>query len=115
MCNGFNLTRSKSSRRNLQSREATDLLETPRIDLTHGICPRIQIRIHSARQPDGVGLQIPAEIGHIVAVEVVMEAGLAVIFLARQAQAVGDGGSGHPALSEGLVGRRPDLRLAAVE
>lgn len=78
--------------RNRTRRSWIALLQPQRIHHPHRISPGIDIGVHIARQPDGVGLEVAAGGGVVVAILIVVEVGEGLLLTGKAEQ--GDGGEG---------------------
>jgi len=88
-------------------------LQASEVNVHHRTSRRIEERINPALEPDGVGGDIAANGGVVVAVPVIEQAGFRVIELPRHAQV--DGGAAAGAAAAEGVGRPcPDLRPARI-
>jgi len=84
-----------------------------RVNHHHRTSRRIEERIDTTLEPDGVGADVAACGGVVVAVPVVEQAGFGVVELPRHAQVDGGGAAGA-AVTEGIRRPRPDLRPASI-
>jgi len=88
-------------------------LKAKRVNCHHRTSRRIEEGIYPPLEPDGVGADITACGGVVVAVPVIEQAGFRVIELPRHAQVDGGGAAGA-AVAEGIRRPRPDLRPARI-
>src|SRR5439155_20533853 len=84
------------------------------VDGPHRIGPGIAVGIHPAGDSDRVSLNIPSPPRHIVPEAVVVQPGVAIELLAREAQVLHNQAGNGAHLAERPVTRGPDYSLRGV-